>query len=288
MDVHLRKLAARQADIVASWQLLAAGWTEWGIRHGVRKLGWRVIHRGVYALTQAPLTRRQLWIAAILTSPGSVLSHASAGACWGFRPFEGSYETISRPGNGGPRRMGGVLVLRSATLDGDTTRHDGIPITTAARALLDLGPQLYGKQNRKAFREALRLKATTRDRIRATLTRHPHRPGTPFLGALVTRYGTLPYERTRSDAEARALEILHDAKIDPPKVNIEIAGEEADLVWPDRGLIIEIDGPQFHRFKDEDARKQRIWEGAGYTVRRIPSDRVFDEPARLIGLARRR
>jgi very-short-patch-repair endonuclease len=286
MDVHLRELAARQADVVAGWQLLTAGWTPRMVDGQRVRHGWRVIHRGVYALTQAPLTRRQLWMAATLTSPGSVLSHASAGACFRFRPFEGSFETITRPGSGGPRRMGGVLVLRSETLDGDTTRHDGIPITTAARALLDLGTHLNRKAMRKAFREALRLKATTIDNVKATLARHPHRAGTTFLGALVTRYVQLPYERTRSDAESRALEILHDANIDPPKVNIKVAREEADLVWPDRKLIIEIDGPQYHQFPDEDARKQRIWEGAGFTVRRIPSERVFDEPGRLIALAR--
>ena len=138
---------------------------------------------------------------------------------------------------------------------------------------------------RKAFREALRLNATTREKIKATLARHPHRPGTPFLDALVTRYATLPYERTRSDAEAFALEVLHDAGIEPPLVNVRIAGEEADLAWPERRLIIEIDGPQYHRLKDDDARKAAIWREAGYTVRRIGSDDVFDDPERLVALA---
>jgi hypothetical protein len=70
------------------------------IDHRVRQRGWRVVHPGVYALTNAPLTRRQLWIAATLTTPDSVLSHASAAACWGIRPFEGSFETVTRPGSG--------------------------------------------------------------------------------------------------------------------------------------------------------------------------------------------
>ena len=53
-------------------------------------------------------------------------------------------------------------------------------------------------------------------------------------------------------------------------------------------LIIEIDGPQYHRFREEDARKQERWERAGFTVRRIPSDAVYDDPDRLIALATRR
>jgi very-short-patch-repair endonuclease len=68
-------------------------------------------------------------------------------------------------------------------------------------------------------------------------------------------------------------------------VNMRINGEEADLVWPSRKRIIEIDGPQYHRFPEEDARKQRAWEAADYTVRRIPSDLVYNRPELLIALA---
>ena len=50
------------------------------------------------------------------------------------------------------------------------------------------------------------------------------------------------------------------------------------------GTIIEIDGPQFHQFPDEDARKQARWEAAGFTVRRIPSDQVYNDPNRLLEL----
>ena len=107
-----------------------------------------------------------------------------------------------------------------------------------------------------------------------------------MLAELAARYACLPYERTRSDPEGRALEVLHDAGVAPPRVNTRIAGEEADLVWPDDRLIVEIDGPQYHRFPEEDARKQRRWEAAGYTVRRIPSPRVYAEPERLLALIR--
>jgi very-short-patch-repair endonuclease len=285
MDVRVRKLAARQADLVASWQLLAAGYTRHGINHGVSKWGWRPVHPGVYALTSAPLTQHQKWIAATLTTPNSVLSHASAAACLGIRANGSRFETVTRPGSGGRRRLGGVLVLRSTTLDGDTTKRDGIPITTGARTLIDLAPHLNDRQLGRAFREALRLNTTTTQLLFRTLDRHPTRRGTAHLKELATRYSTLPYRRTRSNPEARALEVLHDADIEAPKVNTRIAGEEADLAWPKHKLIIEIDGPQYHLFKDEDARKQRKWEKAGYVVRRLPSPAVYDDPARLIALA---
>jgi very-short-patch-repair endonuclease len=285
MDVRLSQLAAGQADLVAAWQLLAMGWTESMIEHRLRHHGWRRVHRGVYALTQAPLTRRQLWVAATLTAPGSALSHASAGACHGFRQFEGSFETITRPGGGGRRRRGGLLVFRSKTLDGEVTRREGIPITTAERTLADLAPHLDPRETARTFREALRLKTTTCARIQRCLDRHPHRRGSHLLGELVRRYGALPYSRTRSNPEALALEVLHDAGVEAPRVNTRIAGGEADLAWPDRRLIIEIDGPQYHQFPDEDARKERRWRKAGFDVRRIPSDLVYRDPSALVALA---
>jgi very-short-patch-repair endonuclease len=224
-----------------------------------------------------------MWFAAVLTAPGSVLSHGSAGACYGFYRFDRSYEVVTRPGRSGRRRHGGVLVFRSS-LDGEVTRHTGIPITSAARVLVDLSPSLQDKKLGRAFREALRLKTTTARRVLESLERHSGRSGTPRLKVLATRYATVPYQRTRSDAECRALELLHDAGIPPPRVNTKVAGEEADLAWRERRLIVEIDGPQFHQFADEDARKERCWRAAGYTVRRISSEAVYHAPAELIAL----
>src|SRR4051812_42858483 len=117
MDSRLRYLAARQADVVAAWQLLAAGWTRHAIAHDIRRNGWRVVHPGVYVLTSSPLRREQLWFAATLTTPDSFLTHGSAGACFAFHRFERGFEVITRPGAGGRRRHGGLLVFRSKRLD---------------------------------------------------------------------------------------------------------------------------------------------------------------------------
>ena len=286
MDVRLARLAQRQDDLVAAWQLVAAGWSRRRVAHHARRDRWRRIHSGVYALTQAPLTRRQGWIAATLTAPATVLSHASAGACLELRPWEGSFETVTRPGSGGPRRVGSVLVCRSQQLAGETTSHKGIPTTSAERTLIDLAPELDRRSLGRALREALRLRLTTASRMQEAIDRHPARRGTAALRKLATRYADIPYAATRSDAEARAVELLHDAGLPAPRVNRRIAGEEADLSWADRRVIIEIDGPDFHRFSDQDARKQRAWEEAGWAVHRLSSGVVYDAPARLVSLVR--
>src|SRR4051812_20408342 len=287
MDPLLKELPRRQADVVAAWQLREAGWTWAKITHQARRNGWRAIHPGVYVLNSAPLRREQLWFAAVLTSPGTVLSKGSAGACFGFHRFERGFEVVTRPGKGGKRRQGRVLVFRSTRLEGDTTRHMGLPITTAARTLVDLAPGLDDKRLGRAFREAIRLKRTTAARVLECVERHPGRPGTPVLASLADRYATIPYARTRSDAEGRALEVLHDAGVERPLVNTKVGGEEADLVFAERRVIIEVGGPQFHRFRDEDERKARTWRAAGFEVRRVASGTVYAAPGELVALARR-
>src|SRR3954451_9095166 len=142
MDSRLRKLAARQADVVAAWQLCAAGWSRDMVAQHRRRRGWRGIHPGVYVLTSAPLRREQLWFAAVLRAPGSALSHGSAAACYGFHRFERGFEVVTRPGQGGRRRHGRLLVFRSKRLDDDLAMHRGLPIPTAARTLIDLAPGL--------------------------------------------------------------------------------------------------------------------------------------------------
>jgi very-short-patch-repair endonuclease len=67
-------------------------------------------------------------------------------------------------------------------------------------------------------------------------------------------------------------------------VNTLVAGTEADQYFPDHKLVVEIDGPGFHRLRDDDARKTVIWRAAGLTVRRVSSDDVFDHPERYLAL----
>ena len=283
MDSHLRNLAAAQVEVVAAWQLRAAGWSWNKVTHHAASRGWNRIHPGVYVLTQAAPTQLQLWWAAALTAPDTYLSHGSGGACYDFYRFNRPYEVVTRPGQGGRRRHGGILVFRSKCLDGEVTRHMGIPIMTAERVLVDLTPGLTEKRAGRCFREAIRLRHTTATKVARCVERHGGQPS--LLKDLARRYARIPYHRTRSDAEAHALELLHDAGVEPPSVNIKIAGEEADLVWIEGKLIVEIDGPQYHEFRAEDERKAARWRDAGFTVRRIPSGAVYDDPAQLITLA---
>ncbi|MDP9347145.1 MAG: DUF559 domain-containing protein [Actinomycetota bacterium] len=274
-ETALRRRAARQEGVVAS-----DGMTWAGVRHQVRHL--RELHDGVYVTGDAPITQRQRWWAAAATAPGRFVSHASAGAAFGFRPWAGAFETVTGAGTGGPRRFRSVLVCHSTTLHGNTTTLHGVPITTAERALADLARSLNDAAYDRCVREALRLRVTTCARIQVMLARAAGSNRPRRLRLLAARYARLPIARARSDAEAHALELLDAAGFPTPLVNSTIAGHKPDLAWPRVRHIVELDGPDFHQFPDVDLARQAAWERAGWTVARLPTDDVYDNPQRLL------
>jgi Protein of unknown function (DUF559) len=238
----------------------------------------------VFVTGDAPVTRLQRWWGATLTAPGSVLAFASAGAAYEMRPWEGTFEVIVRKGAGGPRRRGSLLVCHTRQLHA-TTLH-GLPVTTPERTLADLWPRLDAKEQARTLRNALRLKRLTITSLAAHLESVSGRQRPRSLVTLLGRYEALAIHRCRSDAEALAVVTLADANVTPPAINVRIAGEEADLSWPARRLIIEIDGGSFHQDKLEDARKTAAWRAAGWHVERLDAADVYDDPERLIRAAR--
>jgi hypothetical protein len=280
------ELAGRQFNRVSRRQLAELGLTDAAIAHRVSAGRLVATEEGVFAV--GPVLEHEewgRWMGATLTAPGSVLSHSSAAAAWGFWSFARAFETVTRPGSGGPRRHGGVLVYRSSTLAGEWTSLRGIAITSVARTLLDLARGVSDRALARAVREAVRLGLISLHELGDALGAHRGRRGSRRLSVVVAGYSGLPLERARSGAEIRALEVLRAAGGPLPKLNVRIAGEEADLSWPGWGLIVEIDGGPFHLDVGEDARKSTLWEAAGWTVRRLPSDDVYDRPYRLLALA---
>lgn len=284
-DVRARLVAGAQFNRVSRAQLRALGLSDKAITRRVATGQLVLAEEAVLAF--APVLDHDdwgRWMGATLTEPGSILSHASAAAAWGLWSPARGFESVTRPGNGGPQRLGGVLVFRSSTLAGDCDVLHGVPITTVSRTLLDLAAHVSTKALARGVREAVRLQLTTIEALADRVGAGRGRRGSAQLRDVLARYTGLPLERARSGAEVRALEILRDAGLPMPKLNVRIAGEEADLSWVRRRLIIEVDGGPFHLDAGEDARKEAVWESAGWTVRRLSADAVYEHPQQLIAL----
>jgi very-short-patch-repair endonuclease len=278
---RFEELLNRQEGVVARWQLTELGATPAAANHLIRQH--RRIHQGVVASGHAPLTDRQWWIAATLTTPTSALNAMSAGGASGFFRDHRRFATVIRPGRGGVRLFNRVLVTYCDQEDRDLITHNGIRMTSPARTVLDLVAYLgHGRASARVVRDALRLGFVHHKTLMAIADKHHGRPGVPELRRLAKTLASLPATRTRSDAELLGAALIVEVGLKQPQINVRRAGFAADLSWPEHKLIIELDGPQFHSLPGEDEKRNRAWRAAGWTVVRISTDVVYDDPAGFV------
>jgi hypothetical protein len=187
-DARVAQLAGRQFNRVSRRQLIELGMSRSAIAHRMAAGRFVTVEEGVFAI--APVFEHDdwgRWMAATLTTPGSMLSHVSAAAAWGLWSLPRLFESITRPGSGGPRRFGGVLAHRSSTLEGECTTLRGVPITSVSRTLLDLTRGATDRAAARAVREAVRLDLITLAAIGDALGRYRGRRGSRRLAATVAR-----------------------------------------------------------------------------------------------------
>jgi very-short-patch-repair endonuclease len=200
-----------------------------------------------------------------------VLSHRSAGALWGIRPWTGRIELIV---SSGASKRPGLLLDRAVLPPDEITTHHGISATTPARTLLDLAAVLDRTGVQRAINEAEVLRLPGPHHL---AERHPTKKGTKTLRALA------PPTHTRRDLEARFSAFLNDRRFPRPQTNTLIEGYEVDAAWPDRRLIVELDSYTFHATRqvfEDDRRKDRHLAAKGWTVVRV-TWRDLDDPDAL-------
>ena len=98
------------------------------------------------------------------------------------------------------------------------TVHDGIPITTPPRTLLDLATVLRAHQLERALHQTETLRLTDALSLSDLIARYPRRQGVPALRRLLHQ-GAAP---TRSDLEAAFLAFLDARRFPRPQVNATI------------------------------------------------------------------
>lgn len=86
---------------------------------------------------------------------------------------------------------------------------------------------------------------------------------------------------TRSEAERLLLRLLRAARLPAPRVNVKVLRFEVDFFWPDRRLIVEVDGYAFHGHRaafERDSRRRAVLAANGYVVVPVTWRRLTEEP----------
>lgn len=284
LDAALAALAGRQFGVVARWQLIEMGFTRRMIARRIEVGRLHVIHRGVYAVGHTRIPREGRWLAAVFAcGDGAVLSHRSAAALWGIRPYSGKPEVIAPHAH----RRGKLLVAHRSSLEpGEWTDHRGIPCTTPERTLVDLANVLEPHQIDRALREAEFLRLIDWNQLERTLDRHPR--GTGDLRTAIER-ATESTAHTRSELEDRFRTLVLDENLPAPEWNATIELDEitieADVAWRGAKVIVELDGWAAHGTREQfriDRARDRAAQAAGWIVLRYTWADLQPEAARRL------
>jgi very-short-patch-repair endonuclease/predicted transcriptional regulator of viral defense system len=283
-DRKIAKLADRQHGVVALRQLLALGLGPGAIKYRVVSGRLHLVHPGVHAVGRRQLEWRGVLIAAVLAcGPRAVLSHRSAARLWGVRPDNRRDVDVTVPSRGACRRKG-IQPHCVRSLDPrDITKIDGIPVTTLPRTLLDLAEVVPKDHVVKALTEAERQQIIDLRVLEAQMKRSPGRRGLKPLREILADAVIEP--ETREEFEHRFLQVVLEATLPRPQVNVLVEGKLVDFYWPHAQVIVELDSWKFHRHRsafEEDREWSAILTVADYKVIRVTWRQLTRQPETVI------
>jgi very-short-patch-repair endonuclease len=273
-------VAQQQLGLITTSQLQAAGIDRGAIASRRARRLLHPVHRGVYLLGHATPVPGALALAAVLACGAcAFVSHSSAAQLWGLIEADPPAVEVTISGRN-CRSRAGIVVHRTRELHHrDRTTRNGIPVTAPARTLIDFAATTGYEETERVIAEAFALKLLTEPKLTAAMNRLPHRAGVALVRAILGQPGGP--RRTRSGGERAMLRLIRAARLPTPLTNHPVAGYAADFFWPDVGLIVEVDGGDFHRPRpafERDHRRDIVHKDAGHEVLRVSGLQLDQEP----------
>src|SRR3954469_12503535 len=276
--VAMARLAERQYGVVSRRQLVEMGLGRHAIERLLKRGRLHVVHRGVYAVGHRRLSRDGFRLAAVLAAgPGAVLSHRSAAALWCIRETARLPIELTAPREVQRPRL---AVCRAVLPPDEVTVERGIPVTTAARTLLDLAALLDEHRLARAAKRAEALRLASPTSLAELTARYPRRKGTPSVKRLIEEHRIVP-TTTASDLERRFLTFLDANELPRPLVNESLDPFTPDFRWPNERLIVELDGFETHGTRqafERDRARDRQLRTQGWPVTRITARQLENHP----------
>ncbi|HVF79925.1 MAG TPA: DUF559 domain-containing protein [Solirubrobacteraceae bacterium] len=195
--------------------------------------------------------RTRVRAAVLACSPEALATHHAAIALYGIRPLaDGPVDVTTIGRHVAPRgvRPHTTRVLYPA--DWRTLR--GIPVTSPARALLEVASELTPRELANAVEHAQVDRLVTKAQILAAIERSPRRPGAAALRALAEEPAF-----TRSRAERKLVALVRAARLPEPVFNVKVEGWEVDAFWEREHVILEFDSYGFHATRAAFERDRR-------------------------------
>jgi very-short-patch-repair endonuclease len=226
------------------------------------------------------LLRADGWLPYLPVGEAAVLSYRSTAALWGIRPSARARIDVTVPRQ--RRTPPGIQLHRDRFCPDELTAHDGIPVTTVARTLLDLAAVLPRREFERAVNEAEVLRLFDAKALERLVERYPRRRGAVAVRAVLERgrIGNV----TRSELENLFLRFLDHASLPAPDLNhpmqLNCEWIEVDCVWHQQRVVVELDGHGTHGTRaafERDRRRDRALQAEGWRVVRVTWRQITEE-----------
>jgi very-short-patch-repair endonuclease len=243
LDEAVREFMRRQLGNVSRRQLLGLGMGNGAIQYRLRAKALAARYDGIYCQTPARQDPPARIAAAVLAGgPHALASHSSAAHLWGFIIHWAPPPEITL--TQGDRRPRHILTHHCQSLSSsDKSWQRGVKVTSRARTVLDLAPALPIKQLTRIVQDARHDHHLTLTALRDVITRNPYHPGAKLLTPFVED----PSNPTDSEFEDAFRALIKRHGLPEPLINIDRQAGRADVYFPDHGLIVELDGWEFHK-----------------------------------------
>jgi very-short-patch-repair endonuclease/predicted transcriptional regulator of viral defense system len=280
-DERIAAVADRQRGRIHRDQLLAVGVADRTIYGLVARGYLHREHRGVYSVGHSAPTPLGDETAALLAcGEHAALSHYTAALIHRLIPHGDGLIHVTVPGRHGPNPAG-IKVHRTKSLNRNEVEvHQGLPVTSPLRAILELAPSADLSTLERAIEEAMTQRLVSEAQLRAAAR---GQRGAPRVIAILDAHREPGI--TKSKAERRFRALLRAAQLPQPRTNFLFHGYSLDCYWPELGVVVEVQGYKFHsgrRAFERDARKGATLTAAGLSVSYVTWLQMENEPFAVI------
>lgn len=242
-----------------------------------------VFHR-VYSIVCGELPPLARAHAALLScGKRAFLSHSTAVFVWGLRKSPPAVIEVSVVGRHGKSRDG-LRIHRIRAIDRrEIRRHQGLWVSSPARAVLEIAATETAKEVARAIDEGLARRLFTPKELRDVLERNRPCRGAARLAAILGDETATATSRSR--IEKALLRLVRDAGLPLPETNVPFGRFELDFFWPRERLAVELDTYRFHRGPDafnRDHDKDLLLRDARIGLLRLTGDHVLGQALMVV------
>jgi len=277
-DLRMAKVAAEQRGIVRRADAARVGVTERDVDRLLEVGLLLPVHPGVYRHAAVAFDETARLLAAVWAAGRTaVASHRSAAWLWELRDVPRWRPEVTVAGRT-RKPVSRVTIHRTDRLHPpDVAAVHGVPVTSVARTLLDLGAVTDVPVVRQATQDAVIRHLVQPEDLLCVLERvgRRGRRGTAALREVLEE--SFLDRRLESRLEQELFEVLLRCEVPPPVLQHELTCVDGrrvrlDFAWPEAGVAVEADGRRWHAttadFERDRARANSI-TASGWSLYRF-------------------